>query len=175
MIDSPRDTRWKFFHTRLELEGQWQTSITSACQKKFFLFPLTFYLSFISFGWPPNRARLSWARQIPAAWLTAAHLLPNRRPSISTRLICPTSARRCFRNVALLFFIRHFSLYYCVIVYCVPGTTAPALLNSTSNQLYLHFHTDISVVAAGFHLEYKSEYKGWRTSTSMLEALLLLC
>ncbi|KAL2083424.1 hypothetical protein ACEWY4_021197 [Coilia grayii] len=36
------------------------------------------------------------------------------------------------------------------------GTTAPALLNSTSNQLYLHFHTDISVVAAGFHLEYKT-------------------
>lgn len=41
----------------------------------------------------------------------------------------------------------------------LPGTTAPALLNSTSNQLYLHFHTDISVVAAGFHLEYKSEYR----------------
>ncbi|KAK3553354.1 hypothetical protein QTP70_002432 [Hemibagrus guttatus] len=36
------------------------------------------------------------------------------------------------------------------------STTAPALLNSTSNQLYLHFHTDISVVAAGFHLEYKT-------------------
>lgn len=39
------------------------------------------------------------------------------------------------------------------------GTTAPALLNSTSNQLYLHFHTDISVVAAGFHLEYKSQFQ----------------
>ncbi|MGH0144612.1 UNVERIFIED_CONTAM: hypothetical protein FKN15_003784 [Acipenser sinensis] len=36
------------------------------------------------------------------------------------------------------------------------GTTAPALLNSTSNQLYLHFHSDISVAAAGFHLEYKT-------------------
>ncbi|KAG7230246.1 hypothetical protein INR49_012379, partial [Caranx melampygus] len=35
------------------------------------------------------------------------------------------------------------------------GTTAPALLNSTSNQLLLHFQSDISVVAAGFHLEYK--------------------
>ncbi|XP_037549410.1 CUB and sushi domain-containing protein 1 [Nematolebias whitei] len=36
------------------------------------------------------------------------------------------------------------------------GTTAPALLNSTSNQLLLHFQSDISVVAAGFHLEYKN-------------------
>lgn len=33
----------------------------------------------------------------------------------------------------------------------------PALLNSTSNQLYLHFQSDISVAAAGFHLEYKSK------------------
>ncbi|MGH0157496.1 UNVERIFIED_CONTAM: hypothetical protein FKN15_052472 [Acipenser sinensis] len=39
------------------------------------------------------------------------------------------------------------------------GTTAPALLNSTSNQLYLHFHSDISVVAAGFYLEYKKYCK----------------
>ncbi|OWK00257.1 hypothetical protein Celaphus_00019210, partial [Cervus elaphus hippelaphus] len=37
----------------------------------------------------------------------------------------------------------------------VRGTTVPALLNSTSNQLYLHFQSDISVAAAGFHLEYK--------------------
>ncbi|OWK58649.1 CUB and sushi domain-containing protein 1 [Lonchura striata] len=37
------------------------------------------------------------------------------------------------------------------------GTTVPALLNSTSNQLYLHFYSDISVSAAGFHLEYKSK------------------
>lgn len=37
------------------------------------------------------------------------------------------------------------------------GTTVPALLNSTSNQLYLHFQSDISVAAAGFHLEYKSK------------------
>ncbi|RXM33320.1 CUB and sushi domain-containing protein 2, partial [Acipenser ruthenus] len=36
------------------------------------------------------------------------------------------------------------------------GTTAPALLNSTSNQLCLHFHSDISVAAAGFYLEYKT-------------------
>ncbi|KAH0631151.1 hypothetical protein JD844_005313 [Phrynosoma platyrhinos] len=36
------------------------------------------------------------------------------------------------------------------------GTTVPALLNSTSNQLYLHFCSDISVSAAGFHLEYKT-------------------
>ncbi|XP_016814233.2 CUB and sushi domain-containing protein 2 isoform X3 [Pan troglodytes] len=36
------------------------------------------------------------------------------------------------------------------------GTTVPALLNSTSNQLYLHFYSDISVSAAGFHLEYKT-------------------
>ncbi|XP_046324842.1 CUB and sushi domain-containing protein 2 isoform X5 [Marmota monax] len=36
------------------------------------------------------------------------------------------------------------------------GTTMPALLNSTSNQLYLHFYSDISVSAAGFHLEYKT-------------------
>ncbi|KAG8506888.1 CUB and sushi domain-containing protein 2 [Galemys pyrenaicus] len=40
------------------------------------------------------------------------------------------------------------------------GTTVPALLNSTSNQLYLHFYSDISVSAAGFHLEYKSEKPG---------------
>lgn len=37
------------------------------------------------------------------------------------------------------------------------GTTVPALLNSTSNQLYLRFQSDISVAAAGFHLEYKSK------------------
>ncbi|NP_444401.2 CUB and sushi domain-containing protein 1 precursor [Mus musculus] len=36
------------------------------------------------------------------------------------------------------------------------GTTVPALLNSTSNQLCLHFQSDISVAAAGFHLEYKT-------------------
>lgn len=43
------------------------------------------------------------------------------------------------------------------ITFIFPGTTVPALLNSTSNQLYLHFHSDISVAAAGFHLEYKSK------------------
>ncbi|KAL4624103.1 CUB and sushi domain-containing protein 1-like [Arapaima gigas] len=36
------------------------------------------------------------------------------------------------------------------------GTTIPALLNSTSNQLYVHFFSDISVSAVGFHLEYKT-------------------
>ncbi|XP_036106445.1 CUB and sushi domain-containing protein 1 [Molossus molossus] len=36
------------------------------------------------------------------------------------------------------------------------GTTVPALLNSSSNQLRLHFQSDISVAAAGFHLEYKT-------------------
>nr|XP_032817255.1 CUB and sushi domain-containing protein 3-like isoform X3 [Petromyzon marinus] len=34
------------------------------------------------------------------------------------------------------------------------GTSIPAVLNSTSNSLYLHFHSDISVSAAGFHIEY---------------------
>ncbi|KAF3691668.1 CUB and sushi domain-containing protein 3 CUB and sushi multiple domains protein 3 [Channa argus] len=34
------------------------------------------------------------------------------------------------------------------------GTTIPQLLNSTSNNLYLTFQSDISVSAAGFHLEY---------------------
>lgn len=43
------------------------------------------------------------------------------------------------------------------VTFIFPGTTVPALLNSTSNQLYLHFHSDISVAAAGFHLEYKSK------------------
>lgn len=33
----------------------------------------------------------------------------------------------------------------------------PAVLNSTSNQLCLHFQSDISVAASGFHLEYKSK------------------
>ena len=44
------------------------------------------------------------------------------------------------------------------LTFCFPtGTTVPALLNSSSNQLYLHFQSDISVAAAGFHLEYKSK------------------
>lgn len=50
------------------------------------------------------------------------------------------------------------NLVYDIFIFCVfSGTTAPALLNSTSNQLLLHFQSDISVVAAGFHLEYKSK------------------
>uniref|UniRef100_A0AAY4DQP8 CUB and Sushi multiple domains 2 n=1 Tax=Denticeps clupeoides TaxID=299321 RepID=A0AAY4DQP8_9TELE len=36
------------------------------------------------------------------------------------------------------------------------GTTVPAVLNSTSNELHLHFFSDISVSAAGFRLEYKT-------------------
>ena len=36
----------------------------------------------------------------------------------------------------------------------IPGTTIPQLLNSTSNNLYLTFQSDISVSATGFHLEY---------------------
>lgn len=38
------------------------------------------------------------------------------------------------------------------------GTTIPPLLNSTSNNLYLSFSSDISVSAAGFHLEYTGIY-----------------
>lgn len=38
--------------------------------------------------------------------------------------------------------------------YLHSGTTIPPLLNSTSNNLYLSFSSDISVSAAGFHLEY---------------------
>lgn len=47
------------------------------------------------------------------------------------------------------------------------GTTVPALLNSTSNQLYLHFYSDISVSAAGFHLEYKSEDPKFQLRTGL--------
>lgn len=48
------------------------------------------------------------------------------------------------------------------------GTTVPALLNSTSNQLYLHFQSDISVAAAGFHLEYKSKVSCFCVRLSLL-------
>uniref|UniRef100_A0A673GR16 CUB and sushi domain-containing protein 3-like n=1 Tax=Sinocyclocheilus rhinocerous TaxID=307959 RepID=A0A673GR16_9TELE len=34
------------------------------------------------------------------------------------------------------------------------GTTIPPLLNTTSNNLFLNFQTDMSVSGAGFHLEY---------------------
>ncbi|RXM27789.1 CUB and sushi domain-containing protein 3 [Acipenser ruthenus] len=40
------------------------------------------------------------------------------------------------------------------------GTTIPQLLNSTSNNLYLNFQSDISVSAAGFHLEYTAQCGG---------------
>lgn len=49
------------------------------------------------------------------------------------------------------------------------GTTIPQLLNSTSNNLYLTFQSDISVSAAGFHLE----YTGMRRDG--LSACLSLC
>ncbi len=34
------------------------------------------------------------------------------------------------------------------------GTTIPPLLNTTSNNLFLTFQTDMSISGAGFHLEY---------------------
>lgn len=51
----------------------------------------------------------------------------------------------------------------------ITGTTIPQLLNSTSNNLYLTFQSDISVSAAGFHLE----YTGMRRDG--LSACLSLC
>lgn len=47
--------------------------------------------------------------------------------------------------------------YSAAVSASLTGTTVPALLNSSSNQLRLHFQSDISVAAAGFHLEYKSK------------------
>lgn len=62
---------------------------------------------------------------------------------------------------------------YNILCVYFSGTTAPALLNSTSNQLLLHFQSDISVVAAGFHLEYKSkkskQLSAQRISVEMLQ------
>ncbi|TKS88293.1 CUB and sushi domain-containing protein 3 [Collichthys lucidus] len=46
------------------------------------------------------------------------------------------------------------------------GTTIPPLLNSTSNNLYLSFSSDISVSAAGFHLEYTAQCGGSMTDVS---------
>lgn len=60
-------------------------------------------------------------------------------------------------SVLVMSFQYNADISACSITCIFPGTTVPALLNSTSNQLYLHFHSDISVAAAGFHLEYKSK------------------
>ncbi|XP_052363406.1 CUB and sushi domain-containing protein 3-like, partial [Oncorhynchus keta] len=46
------------------------------------------------------------------------------------------------------------------------GTTIPQLLNSTSNNIYLTFQSDISVSAAGFHLEYTAQCGGSMTDFS---------
>uniref|UniRef100_A0A8C9Z9X6 CUB and Sushi multiple domains 3 n=1 Tax=Sander lucioperca TaxID=283035 RepID=A0A8C9Z9X6_SANLU len=43
---------------------------------------------------------------------------------------------------------------HCTCPHVFGSTTIPQLLNSTSNNLYLTFQSDISVSAAGFHLEY---------------------
>lgn len=44
--------------------------------------------------------------------------------------------------------------YAQIICAVFSGITIPPLLNSTSNNLYLTFQTDMSVSGAGFHLEY---------------------
>ncbi|KTG40098.1 hypothetical protein cypCar_00017639, partial [Cyprinus carpio] len=41
------------------------------------------------------------------------------------------------------------------------GTTIPPLLNTTSNNLFLTFQTDMSISGAGFHLEYTAECGGF--------------
>jgi len=51
----------------------------------------------------------------------------------------------------------HLVQFLCISIifwFLFSGTTIPPLLNSTSNNLYLNFQSDISVSAAGFHLEY---------------------
>lgn len=55
-------------------------------------------------------------------------------------------------NLVLLYYLLgdHWTTFSIII----SGTTIPHLLNSTSNNLYLNFQSDISVSAAGFHLEY---------------------
>lgn len=54
---------------------------------------------------------------------------------------------------------------------CVTGTTIPQLLNSTSNNLYLTFQSDISVSAVGFHLE----YTGMRRDSKHAYFFLIVC
>lgn len=54
-----------------------------------------------------------------------------------------------------------FSIFYNI------GTTIPQLLNSTSNNLYLTFQSDISVSAAGFHLEYTGMRDGMSACLSL--------
>lgn len=53
------------------------------------------------------------------------------------------------------------------------GTTIPPLLNSTSNNLYLSFSSDISVSAAGFHLEYTGNIFILYTYTALSESYVL--
>lgn len=55
------------------------------------------------------------------------------------------------------------------------GTTIPQLLNSTSNNLYLTFQSDISVSAAGFHLEYTGMRRDVLSRYLSLFFLLSLC
>ena len=43
---------------------------------------------------------------------------------------------------------------YFSVLWNVLGTTIPQLLNSTSNNLYLTFQSDISLSSSGFHLDY---------------------
>lgn len=63
-----------------------------------------------------------------------------------------------FFSSLFFYYIINIVLWYSKLhISFISGTTVPALLNSTSNQLYLHFFSDISVSAAGFHLEYKSK------------------
>lgn len=57
-------------------------------------------------------------------------------------------------------FVAHFLLFLLLLLPLRSGTTIPPLLNSTSNNLYLSFSSDISVSAAGFHLEYTGKKKG---------------
>lgn len=60
-----------------------------------------------------------------------------------------------------------------VVLWCSPplllGTTIPPLLNSTSNNLYLSFSSDISVSAAGFHLEYTGDKSAPRASSHLFD------
>lgn len=65
----------------------------------------------------------------------------------------------CHACVFLLVLIVEYGEDMVLTVFCIfstqnTGTTIPQLLNSTSNNLYLTFQSDISVSAAGFHLEY---------------------
>lgn len=64
-----------------------------------------------------------------------------------TKIICFQASDEKRKNVIVV-------LCCCLLLSLLSGTTIPPLLNSTSNNLYLSFSSDISVSAAGFHLEY---------------------